>query len=90
MKDPANPSRNQHEVGRWPRSSIELLIDLLEKRVVSRDHEFRYVEVTVVSKSILPQWNRVMMESHRYYVDPTDGAELASSGGMPPEAAGVV
>ena len=49
MQDPAHPPGNQHQVGRRPRRGVELLIDLLEKRVVSRDHEFRDVEVTVVS-----------------------------------------
>ena len=44
------------------------------------------VEGTAVSLSILPQWKRDRLQSHRSYEVPTEEAELASSLGMPPNA----
>ena len=43
------------------------------------------VEGTAVSLSILPQWKRDRLQSHRSYEVPTEEAELASSLGMPPQ-----
>jgi diguanylate cyclase (GGDEF)-like protein/PAS domain S-box-containing protein len=44
------------------------------------------VDGTAVSLSILPQWKRDRLQSHRSYEVPTEEAELASSLGMPPNA----
>ena len=44
------------------------------------------VEGTAVSLSILPQWKRDRLQSHRSYEVPTEEAELASSLGMPANA----
>src|SRR5512132_1654592 len=44
------------------------------------------VEGTRVSLSILPQWKRDRLQSHRSYEVPTEAAELANSLGMPAHA----
>ncbi|HEY3213519.1 MAG TPA: diguanylate cyclase, partial [Actinomycetota bacterium] len=44
------------------------------------------VEGTRVSLSILPQWKRDRLQSHRSYEVPTEEAELANSLGMPANA----
>jgi diguanylate cyclase (GGDEF)-like protein/PAS domain S-box-containing protein len=55
-------------------------------QVVAADGGAEGIEGTTLSLSILPQWKRDRLQSHRSYEVPIEEAELASSLGMPSNA----